>query len=103
MAIEHNRRQLLRCCFIAWQLWSRAEAEKRELQLKHEETRKKMTQLLEAASLGKLGTDRSWDVSRNRVRKMTQDQLVRQEEVKCFPMCFLIPVPPTALNHSSEN
>ncbi|XP_067402165.1 coiled-coil domain-containing protein 191 isoform X2 [Emydura macquarii macquarii] len=92
LAIEHNRRQLLRCCFIAWQLWSRAEAEKRELQFKQEETRKKMTQLLEAASLGKLGTDRSWDVSRTRVRKMTQDQLVRQEEVTEIPLLWEEPI-----------
>ncbi|XP_073164662.1 coiled-coil domain-containing protein 191 isoform X4 [Lepidochelys kempii] len=80
LAIEHNRRQVLRCCFIEWQLWSRAEAEKRKLQLRQKETRKKMAQLLEAASVGKLGTDGSWDVGRTRMRKVTQDQPVRQEE-----------------------
>ncbi|XP_065429385.1 coiled-coil domain-containing protein 191 isoform X9 [Chrysemys picta bellii] len=69
LAIEHNRKQVLRSCFIEWQLWSRAEAEKRELQLKQEETRKKMVQLLEAASGGKLGTDGSWDVGRTRMRQ----------------------------------
>ncbi|XP_065429383.1 coiled-coil domain-containing protein 191 isoform X8 [Chrysemys picta bellii] len=80
LAIEHNRKQVLRSCFIEWQLWSRAEAEKRELQLKQEETRKKMVQLLEAASGGKLGTDGSWDVGRTRMRQVTQNQSVRQEE-----------------------
>ncbi|KAM9169648.1 coiled-coil domain-containing protein 191 isoform 1-T1 [Pangshura tecta] len=81
LAIEHNRKQVLRCCFIEWQLWSRAEAEKRELQLRQEETRKKMAQLLEAASVGKLGSDGSWDVGRTRMRQVTSDQPVRQEEV----------------------
>lgn len=88
LAIEHNRRQVLRCCFIEWQLWSRAEAEKRKLQLRQKETRKKMAQLLEAASVGKLGTDGSWDVGRTRMRKVTQDQPVRQEEVKVLSHMF---------------
>ncbi|XP_030388996.1 coiled-coil domain-containing protein 191 isoform X3 [Gopherus evgoodei] len=81
LAIEHNRKQVLRCCFIEWQLWSRAQAEKRELQLRQEETRKKMAQLLEAASVGKLGTDGSWDVGRTRMRQVTPDQPVREERV----------------------
>ncbi|XP_032632718.1 coiled-coil domain-containing protein 191 isoform X2 [Chelonoidis abingdonii] len=81
LAIEHNRKQVLRCCFIEWQLWSRAEAEKRELQLRQEEIRNKMAQLLEAASVGKLGTDGSWDVGRTRMRQVTPDQPVRQEGV----------------------
>uniref|UniRef100_A0A8C8VES3 Coiled-coil domain containing 191 n=1 Tax=Pelusios castaneus TaxID=367368 RepID=A0A8C8VES3_9SAUR len=92
LAIEHNRRQVLRCCFTTWQMWSRAEAEKRELQLKQEETRKKMTELLEAASLGKLGTDRSGNISKTTVKKMTQDQHVRQEEVTEIPLLQEEPV-----------
>uniref|UniRef100_A0A8C4VFJ3 Coiled-coil domain containing 191 n=1 Tax=Gopherus evgoodei TaxID=1825980 RepID=A0A8C4VFJ3_9SAUR len=108
LAIEHNRKQVLRCCFIEWQLWSRAQAEKRELQLRQEETRKKMAQLLEAASVGKLGTDGSWDVGRTRMRQVTPDQPVREERVKFFPICFLIPVPPTyawqvTLQHAAVN
>uniref|UniRef100_A0A8C0H7E7 Coiled-coil domain containing 191 n=1 Tax=Chelonoidis abingdonii TaxID=106734 RepID=A0A8C0H7E7_CHEAB len=103
LAIEHNRKQVLRCCFIEWQLWSRAEAEKRELQLRQEEIRNKMAQLLEAASVGKLGTDGSWDVGRTRMRQVTPDQPVRQEGVKFFPIYFLIPVPPTVINHSSKS
>ncbi|XP_038241073.1 coiled-coil domain-containing protein 191 isoform X3 [Dermochelys coriacea] len=94
LAIEHNRRQVLRCCFIEWQLWSRAEAEKRKLQLRQKETRKKMAQLLEAASVGKLGTDGSWDVGRTRMRKVTQDQPVRQEEVTETPLLQEEPINP---------
>ncbi|XP_065270431.1 coiled-coil domain-containing protein 191 [Emys orbicularis] len=94
LAIEHNRKQVLRCCFIEWQLWSRAEAEKRELQLRQEETRKKMAQLLEAASVGKLGTDGSWDVGRTRMRQVTQDQSVRQEEVTETPLLQEEPINP---------
>uniref|UniRef100_A0A8B9SQD1 Coiled-coil domain containing 191 n=1 Tax=Anas platyrhynchos TaxID=8839 RepID=A0A8B9SQD1_ANAPL len=55
LSAEHNQRRLLRCCFLAWQRWSQAETEKRELQLKREETKRKMAQLLEAVSLGKSG------------------------------------------------
>ncbi|XP_044857320.1 coiled-coil domain-containing protein 191 isoform X3 [Mauremys mutica] len=94
LAIEHNRKQVLRCCFIEWQLWSRAEAEKRELQLRQEETRKKMAQLLEAASVGKLGTDGSWDVGRTRTRQVTPDQPVRQEEVTETPLLQEEPINP---------
>ncbi|XP_039383654.1 coiled-coil domain-containing protein 191 isoform X2 [Mauremys reevesii] len=94
LAIEHNRKQVLRCCFIEWQLWSRAEAEKRELQLRQEETRKKMAQLLEAASVGKLGTDGSWDVGRTRMRQVTPDQPVRQKEVTETPLLQEEPINP---------
>ncbi|XP_074856227.1 coiled-coil domain-containing protein 191 isoform X2 [Carettochelys insculpta] len=94
LAIEHNRRRVLRCCFTDWQLWSRAEAEKRELQLKQEETRKKMAQLLEAASVGKLSTERSQEVSRTKMRNMARDQLVRQEEVIETPLLLEEPISP---------
>ncbi|NXO93950.1 CC191 protein, partial [Certhia brachydactyla] len=60
LAVEHNQRRLLRCCFLAWQCWSRAETEKRELQMKREQTKRKMQQLLEA--LGK-GEDRPLEVN----------------------------------------
>ncbi|NXX74327.1 CC191 protein, partial [Urocolius indicus] len=58
LSVEHYRRRLLRRCFLAWQHWSQAETEKRELQLKREETKRKMSLLLEAVSLGKGGRDR---------------------------------------------
>ncbi|KFP24398.1 Coiled-coil domain-containing protein KIAA1407, partial [Colius striatus] len=58
LSAEHNRQRLLRRCFLAWQHWSQAETEKRELQLKREETKRKMALLLEAVSLGKGGPDR---------------------------------------------
>uniref|UniRef100_A0A8C3SM56 Coiled-coil domain containing 191 n=1 Tax=Chelydra serpentina TaxID=8475 RepID=A0A8C3SM56_CHESE len=94
LAIEHNRRQVLRRCFVEWQLWSRSEAEKRQLQVRQEETRKKMVQLLEAASVGKLGTDGSWHVSRTRMSKVTQDQPLRQEEVTETPILQEEPINP---------
>ncbi|CAM9657894.1 unnamed protein product [Bubo scandiacus] len=64
LSAEHNQRRLLRCCFLAWQRWSRAEAEKRELQIKREETKRKMAQLLEAVSLGKGAPDRPLEVNK---------------------------------------
>ncbi|XP_061309981.1 coiled-coil domain-containing protein 191 [Pezoporus flaviventris] len=55
---EYNQRRLLRYCFLAWRHWSQAETGKQELQIKREETEKKMSQLLGAVSLEKDGLDR---------------------------------------------
>ncbi|NXM28377.1 CC191 protein, partial [Oxyruncus cristatus] len=63
LAAEHNQQRLLRCCFLAWQRWSQAEMEKRELQIKREETKRKMAQLLEAVSQGKGGLHRPLEVN----------------------------------------
>ncbi|NXJ61531.1 CC191 protein, partial [Rostratula benghalensis] len=64
LSVEHNQRRLLRCCFLAWQRWSQAETEKRELQIKREETKRKMAQLLEAVSQGKGGLHRPLEVNK---------------------------------------
>lgn len=50
----HHQKQVLRHHFTEWQHWNRAENLKRELALTKEETRKKMDELLKAASVGKL-------------------------------------------------
>lgn len=76
LSAEHNRRRLLRCCFLAWQRWSQAETEKRELQLKREETKRKMAQLLEAVSLGKSGLDGPQEAEVN------QHQVLQHDKVK---------------------
>nr|XP_014337136.1 PREDICTED: coiled-coil domain-containing protein KIAA1407 homolog [Bos mutus] len=59
LATEHNRKQVLQHHFTEWQHWHRAEILKRELAVTKEETRKKMNELLEAASLGKLSANMS--------------------------------------------
>ncbi|XP_030311380.1 coiled-coil domain-containing protein 191 [Calypte anna] len=64
LSAEHNQRRLLRCCFLAWQRWSHAEAEKRQQQMKREEMRRKMAQLLEAVSLGKGVLDRPLETNK---------------------------------------
>lgn len=76
LSAEHNRRRLLRCCFLAWQRWSQAETEKRELQLKREKTKRKMAQLLEAVSLGKGGLDGPQEAEVN------QHQVLQHDKVK---------------------
>ncbi|XP_073749636.1 coiled-coil domain-containing protein 191 isoform X1 [Callorhinus ursinus] len=63
LATEYNRKQVLRHRFTEWQRWHRVEILKRELALTKEETRKKMNELLEAASLGKLSTNGSSGIS----------------------------------------
>ncbi|XP_027441069.2 coiled-coil domain-containing protein 191 isoform X4 [Zalophus californianus] len=63
LATEYNRKQVLRHRFTEWQHWHRVEILKRELALTKEETRKKMNELLEAASLGKLSTIGSSGIS----------------------------------------
>ncbi|XP_040190706.1 coiled-coil domain-containing protein 191, partial [Rana temporaria] len=50
VAVESYHKRLQRHCLIEWQLWCRAEKEKRELEAQKEETKRKMAALLEAAS-----------------------------------------------------
>ncbi|XP_036059912.1 coiled-coil domain-containing protein 191 isoform X2 [Onychomys torridus] len=59
LATEYNRKQVLRYCFSEWQRWHGSEVIKRELALAKEQTRKKMDELLKAASLGKLSSNAS--------------------------------------------
>ncbi|NXP26125.1 CC191 protein, partial [Scytalopus superciliaris] len=80
LAVEHNQRRLLRCCFLAWQHWSRAEVEKRELQTKREETKRKMAQLLEAVSLGKGGLDRPLEVNTPGTAEVNHHQVLQQDK-----------------------
>ncbi|NXT90768.1 CC191 protein, partial [Anhinga rufa] len=81
LSAEHNQRRLLRCCFLAWQRWSQAEREKRELQIKREETKRKMAQLLEAVSLGKGGLDRPLEVNKPGTAEVNHHQDLQQEKV----------------------
>uniref|UniRef100_A0A8C3AUF0 Coiled-coil domain containing 191 n=1 Tax=Cyclopterus lumpus TaxID=8103 RepID=A0A8C3AUF0_CYCLU len=54
LAVESDRRRLLRRCLNEWQLWCRIEKEQRELLAQQQETRRKMAALINAASTGKL-------------------------------------------------
>ncbi|NXM61759.1 CC191 protein, partial [Illadopsis cleaveri] len=79
LAVEHNQRRLLRCCFLAWQHWSQAETEKRELQVKREQTKRKMEQLLEAVSLGK-GGDRPLEANKPGTAEVNHHQDLQQDK-----------------------
>ncbi|OXB83355.1 UNVERIFIED_CONTAM: hypothetical protein H355_001792 [Colinus virginianus] len=81
LSAEHNQKRLLRCCFLAWQRWSKAEAEKRELQLQREETKRKMAQLLKAVSLGKGGFNRALEFSKPETAQVNQRQVLQQDEL----------------------
>lgn len=81
LSVEHNQRRLLRCCFLAWQRWSHAETEKRELQIKREETKRKMAQLLEAVSRGKGGLDRPLEVKKPGRAEVNHHQDLQQDKV----------------------
>ncbi|XP_075023066.1 coiled-coil domain-containing protein 191 isoform X2 [Calonectris borealis] len=80
LSAEHNQRRLLHCCFVAWQRWSQAETEKRELQIKREETKKKMAQLLEAVSLGKGGLDRPLEVNKPGTTEVNHHQDLQKDK-----------------------
>ncbi|XP_041817683.1 coiled-coil domain-containing protein 191 [Chelmon rostratus] len=54
LAVESDRRRVLRRCLDEWQLWCRMEREQRELLAQQQETRRKMAALINAASTGKL-------------------------------------------------
>ncbi|NXJ33133.1 CC191 protein, partial [Ciconia maguari] len=88
LSVEHNQRRLLRCCFLAWQRWSQAEAEKRELQIKREETKRKMAQLVEAVSLGKGGLDRPVEVNKPGTAEVNHHQDLQQDKVN--PSCVVL-------------
>uniref|UniRef100_UPI00398EA53D coiled-coil domain-containing protein 191 isoform X2 n=1 Tax=Pristiophorus japonicus TaxID=55135 RepID=UPI00398EA53D len=59
LAIECNRKHKLSDCFANWQLWCKAQKEKRELEARKEETKQKMAALLDSASSGKLSANSS--------------------------------------------
>ncbi|XP_042723567.1 coiled-coil domain-containing protein 191 [Lagopus leucura] len=98
LSAEHNQRRLLRSCFLAWQRWSQAEAEKRELQLKREEMKRKMAQLLETVSLGKSGLNRTLEVSKSETAKVNQHQVLQQDEPT--KTCLLQEEPDQIRDHS---
>ncbi|KAL9865861.1 coiled-coil domain-containing protein 191 isoform 1-T1 [Geothlypis trichas] len=79
LAVEHYQRRLLHCYFLAWQRWSRAETEKRELQIKREQTKRKMQQLLEAISLG-TGRDRPLEVNKPGTAEVNHRQDLQQDK-----------------------
>uniref|UniRef100_A0A3B4URV1 Coiled-coil domain containing 191 n=1 Tax=Seriola dumerili TaxID=41447 RepID=A0A3B4URV1_SERDU len=54
LAVESDRRRLLRRCLNEWQLWCRMEREQRELLAQQQETRRRMAALINVASTGKL-------------------------------------------------
>ncbi|XP_066428191.1 coiled-coil domain-containing protein 191 isoform X2 [Molothrus aeneus] len=79
LAVEHNQRRLLCCYFLAWQRWSRAETEKRELQMKREQTKRKMQQLLEAISL-ETGGDRPLEVNKPGTAEVNHHHDLQQDK-----------------------
>ncbi|NXD07179.1 CC191 protein, partial [Nothocercus nigrocapillus] len=88
LSVVHNQRRLLHSCFMAWQRWSQGEAEKRELQIRRGETKRKMEQLLQAVSLGKGGQDRPPEVAcRAGTAKMCQNQPLQRDKADCARDC----------------
>lgn len=83
LATEFNRKQLLRYCFAEWQRWHGSEVIKRELALAKEQTRKKMDELLKAASLGKLNSNGSSGIHRLAETTAQVDLPVGSGEVHC--------------------
>uniref|UniRef100_A0A8D2LRX5 Coiled-coil domain containing 191 n=1 Tax=Varanus komodoensis TaxID=61221 RepID=A0A8D2LRX5_VARKO len=81
MATSFNRKCILRHYFTEWQCWSRTEIEKRELQMKKEETRRKMANLLEELVLGKFAPHSSWD----------NKKIHETEEAQNLSVSFLLP------------
>ncbi|KAL8190863.1 UNVERIFIED_CONTAM: hypothetical protein K2H54_062943, partial [Gekko kuhli] len=78
LATEFNRKYILRHYFAEWQCWSRMEMEKRELQWKREETRRKMAKLLEEVALEKNPIHHPWNAGEP---EEAQDQSLSHGEV----------------------
>uniref|UniRef100_A0A8C6GFN3 Coiled-coil domain containing 191 n=1 Tax=Mus spicilegus TaxID=10103 RepID=A0A8C6GFN3_MUSSI len=119
LATEFNRKHVLRYCFGEWQRWHGSEVIKRELALAKEQTRKKMDELLKAASLGKLNSKGSSGIGLVAEAVAVMDPAVGSGEVvssdptrlRCpFPVTILSPLwerPPVessgcTLSHSPE-
>lgn len=85
LAAEYNRKQVLRHRFAEWQRWHRAEIVKRELTLTKEETRKKMNELLNAATLGKLSANGSSGINIPEEATAVVDLPIRNQEVTAMP------------------
>ncbi|XP_078088569.1 coiled-coil domain-containing protein 191 isoform X2 [Mustelus asterias] len=81
LATECNRKHRLSYCFTNWQLWCKAEKEKRELEARKEETKQKMAALLDSACSGKLSADPS-RVSKCLSETQQVDATQQVEEVK---------------------
>ena len=88
LATEYNRKQVLRHHFTEWQHWHRAEILKRELAQTKKETRKRMNELLMAASLGKLSANGSPGISLLEEAAAMVDAPVRNGEVQCFSFAW---------------
>jgi hypothetical protein len=83
LATEFNRKHVLRYCFGEWQRWHGSEVIKRELALAKEQTRKKMDELLKAASLGKLSSKGSSGIGLVAEAVAVMDPAVGSGEVHC--------------------
>lgn len=83
LATEFNRKQVLRYCFSEWQRWHGSEVIKRELARAKEQTRKKMDELLKAASLGKLNSNGSLGIHHLAEATAVVDQPAGSGEVHC--------------------
>ncbi|NXO21464.1 CC191 protein, partial [Cisticola juncidis] len=89
LAVEHNQQRLLRRCLLAWQHWSQEETEERELQMRREQTKRKMEQLLEAVSLGK-GGHRPLEANKPGTAEVNPHQDLLQDKVN--PSRVVLPV-----------
>ncbi|XP_074009327.1 coiled-coil domain-containing protein 191 [Numenius arquata] len=101
LSVEHNQRRLLRCCFLAWQRWSQAETQKREQQIKREETKRKMAQLLEAVSQGKGGLHRPLEVNKPGTAEVNYHQDLQKD--KPTETCLIQKKPDQTRDHSFRN
>ncbi|XP_060054317.1 coiled-coil domain-containing protein 191 isoform X2 [Erinaceus europaeus] len=85
LATEYNRKQVLRHHFTEWQHWHRAEILKREMILAKKETRRKINELLAAASQGKLGAKQSSGITELEEATTMVDTSGRNGEVIDIP------------------
>lgn len=83
LATEYHRKQVLRHYFAEWQHWHCTQVLNRELALAKEETRKKIDDLLRAASLGKLSANGSPGISQLEATAPVASP-VKTGKVHCF-------------------
>ncbi|XP_054621937.1 coiled-coil domain-containing protein 191 isoform X2 [Dunckerocampus dactyliophorus] len=70
LAVDSDRRRLMRRCLLEWQLWCRLERDQRELLAQQKETRRKMDALISAATTGQLTSTKMCDTPPEACRKV---------------------------------
>ncbi|XP_066031351.1 coiled-coil domain-containing protein 191 isoform X2 [Chamaea fasciata] len=110
LAVAHNQRRLLRCCFLAWQHWSRVETEKRELQptetcllqKEPDQTRDQSCWNVVHTSHFYRNPKFAWEITIKHAALSTQDEAMYRNQIATVLQHFQAPSPKTSPAYGSH-